>query len=108
MYLSCPILIRIAVWSQSLYIVIPIVLVILGHWSLLLHGLLISAAWIPGTGCVITKTNNNILAATFIYTMAFDFTVLCLTAYKLMFPGTGRSRLVKLIFGDGLIYFMVA
>ena len=84
-------------------------LVILGHWVLLLHGLLISAAWIDGVGCVITKTNNQVLAATFIYTMAFDFTVLCLTAYKLIvFPGTGRSRLVKLIFGDGLIFFMVA
>jgi hypothetical protein len=91
-----------------LYIVVPLVLVILGHWSLLLHGLLIGADWIDGVGCVITKTDNQILAATFIYTMCFDFTVLCLTAYKLMFPGTGRSRLVKLIFGDGLIFFMVA
>lgn len=91
-----------------MYIVIPLVLVILGHWSLLLHGLLISAAWIDPIGCVITKTDNQILAATFIYSMAFDFTVLCLTAYKLVFPGTGRSRLVKLIFGDGLIFFIVA
>ena len=33
-----------AVWSQSLYIVIPLVCLILGHWSLLLHGMLQIAA----------------------------------------------------------------
>ncbi|KAI5117159.1 hypothetical protein M0805_001017 [Coniferiporia weirii] len=98
----------IAVWSQSLYIVVPLVLIILGHWSLLLHGLLISAAWIDGVGCSITKTDNTILAATFIYSMCFDFLVLCLTAYKLLFPWNGRSRLVKMIFSDGLIFFIVA
>ena len=98
----------IAVWSQSLYIVVPLVLIILGHWSLLLHGLLISAAWKPPTGCTITKTDNTILAATFIYSMCFDFLVLCLTAYKLLFPSSGRSKLVKLIFNDGLIFFIVA
>ncbi|EJC99330.1 uncharacterized protein FOMMEDRAFT_23201 [Fomitiporia mediterranea MF3/22] len=98
----------IAVWSQALYIVVPLVLIILGHWSLLLHGLLISAAWVPPAGCTITKTDNTILAATFIYSMCFDFLVLCLTAYKLLFPNSGRSRLVKLIFNDGLIFFIVA
>ncbi|TDL25128.1 hypothetical protein BD410DRAFT_889106 [Rickenella mellea] len=40
--------------------------------------------------------------------MAFDLLVLCLTAWKLVFPGTGRSRLVSLIFNDGLIFFFVA
>ncbi|TDL25127.1 hypothetical protein BD410DRAFT_765717 [Rickenella mellea] len=98
----------IAVWSQSMYIVIPLIAIILGHWSLLLHGLLIKAAWVPPAGCVIIKTDNKILAITFIYSMAFDLLVLCLTAWKLVFPGTGRSRLVSLIFNDGLIFFFVA
>lgn len=40
--------------------------------------------------------------------MVFDFVVLCLTAYKLFFPANGRSRLVNLIFNDGLIYFAIA
>ena len=40
--------------------------------------------------------------------MAFDFIVLCLAAWKLAFPSGGRSRLVTLIFGDGLIYFLLA
>lgn len=45
--------------------------------------------------------------------MAFDFTVLMLTGWKLVFSAPsavkiGRSMLVTLIFGDGLIYFVVA
>ena len=95
-------------WSQSLYIVVPLVAIILGHWSLLLHGLLIKAAWIDGAGCQITNTDNKLLAVTFIYSMCFDLLVLCLTAYKLLVPRNGRSRLVNLIFGDGLIFFFVA
>lgn len=71
-------------------------------------GVLLKADWIPGQGCQITSTNNQLLAITFIYTMAFDFTVLSLTAYKLFFGATTRSRLVSLIFNDGLIYFAIA
>lgn len=65
------------------------------------------AAWVDGE-CVILYTDNQILAITFIYSMAFDFTVLCLTGWKLAFPANGRSKLIKLIFGDGLIYFAIA
>jgi hypothetical protein len=99
----------IAVWNQRWYIWVPLVGIILGHWSLLLHGVLLKAAWIPEQGgCVITDTDNHLLATTFIYGMVFDFVVLCLTAYKLLFPAGGKSRLVSLIFNDGLIYFVIA
>jgi hypothetical protein len=67
----------------------------------------LKAAWVDGE-CVIIYTDNQILAITFIYSMAFDFTVLCLTGWKLAFPPNGRSKLIKLIFGDGLIYFAIA
>jgi len=116
-----------AVWSQKWYIVCPLVAVIVGHWSLLLHGecstifcapvcsskhptlgVLLKAAWVPGQGCIITATDNNLLAITFIYSMSFDFVVLFLTGWKLAFPTGGRSHLVKLIFGDGLIFFIIA
>jgi len=72
-----------------------------------LSGVLLKAVWAQG-GCAIVYTNNKILAASFIYGMSFDFIVLCLTAWKLAFPTGGRSRLITLIFGDGLIYFLVA
>jgi hypothetical protein len=102
-----------AVWSQRWYICVPLIAVIMGHWSLLLHGILLTARWIDGQGCVITSTDNKVLAATFIYTMAFDFLVLSLTAWKLVInvPSAnimGRSKLSNLIFADGLIYFVIA
>lgn len=117
-------------WSQSKVLIVILVLLIMGHWSLLLHGaslrtypptlpellmrvilgLLIKAEWVPGAGCVITNTDNTMLAATFIYSMCFDFTVLVLTAWKLAWPTnrSDQSRLVNLIFGDGLIFFFIA
>ncbi|KAJ7196531.1 hypothetical protein GGX14DRAFT_672829, partial [Mycena pura] len=98
----------IAVWNQRWFIVIPLIALILGHWSLLLHGVLVKAAWVPEQGCTITSTDHVLLAATFIYSMAFDFIVLSLTAWKLVFPTGGKSRLVSLIFTDGLIYFVIA
>ncbi|KAJ7735803.1 hypothetical protein B0H16DRAFT_1575410 [Mycena metata] len=99
----------IAVWNQRWFIVVPLVGIILGHWSLLLHGVLLKADWEPTMGgCIITSTDNRLLAITFIYTMVFDFTVLSLTAYKLVFPAGGKSRLVSLIFNDGLIFFIIA
>lgn len=72
-------------------------------------GLLLKAEWIDGQ-CQITSTNNTILAASFIYSMCFDFTILVLTAVKLSLPrrNSESSQLVKLIFGDGLIFFIIA
>jgi hypothetical protein len=98
-----------AVWGRKWYIVVPLVVLILGHWTLLLHGVLLKSVWDPQQGgCLITGTNNTILSATFIYSMCLDFIVLCLTGYKLYFLSTGRSRLVNLIVRDGLMYFIVA
>ena len=71
-------------------------------------GVLLKAAWVPGQGCTITQTDNKLLAVTFIYSMAFDFIVLLLTGYKLFQPAVGRSKLVVLIFHDGLVYFAIA
>ncbi|THH30669.1 hypothetical protein EUX98_g3523 [Antrodiella citrinella] len=96
-----------AIWNMSLYIVVPLVLLILGHWSLILQGVLLKAVWVEGTGCVITKADNTVLAATFIYSMCLDLTVLVLSAVKL-FSRRGSSQIVKLLFKDGLIFFMIA
>lgn len=40
--------------------------------------------------------------------MVFDFVVLILTGYKLLYPAAGRSKLVVLIFNDGLVFFAIA
>ncbi|KDQ58621.1 hypothetical protein JAAARDRAFT_193167 [Jaapia argillacea MUCL 33604] len=101
-------------WLQKWYIVGPLVVIIIGHWSILLHGVLVEAAYFPGQGCVITKASGPIIAAAFVYAMVFDFIVLLLTGIRLAFPVGGssmhrrKSRLTNLIFTDGLIYFFIA
>ena len=71
-------------------------------------GVLLKASYVPGVGCVIYETDSKLLAVTFMYSMAFDFVVLILTTYKLIYRATGRSKLVELIFNDGLVYFAIA
>ena len=79
-----------------------------------LLGVQMQAQWVEGSGCIITSTNNTILAAIFIYSMCFDLLVIVLNMYKLLGIGIGpprifgKSRLSKLIFADGLIYFLIA
>ncbi|CAA7270205.1 unnamed protein product [Cyclocybe aegerita] len=105
-----------AIWSQNRYIIGFLVLIMMGHWSLILQGIQLRAIWIPDVGCSITQTNNTILAAIFIYSMCFDLIVLLLNTYKLMGVATkvsprdlmGSSRLTHMIFADGLIYFIIA
>ncbi|KAG1776765.1 hypothetical protein EV702DRAFT_970921 [Suillus placidus] len=104
----------VAIWSQNIWVVILLVLIIIGHWSFILQGILLTAVWRPGVGCAITYSDTTILAATFIYSMCFDFVVLCLSAYKLAWTparsGTNGAptRLVRMLFSDGLIYFFIA
>lgn len=77
-------------------------------------GVLLKVIWVQGVGCTIVKSNTTILAATFIYSMSFDLIVLCLTAYKLAWTrrvsGTSgiHSKLVRMVFSDGLVYFILA
>ena len=71
-------------------------------------GILWKVTWLPGAGCVIIETDTKVLAATYIYSMVFDFVVLILTGYKLLNPTVARSKLVALIFKDGLVYFVIA
>lgn len=98
-----------ALWSHDKRIVIPIVVIILGHWSLILQGVLLTAVWVPGQGCLVTGTNNTILAATFIYSMCFDLVILLLSTYKCVLGVKGgRSQLMSLLFKDGLVYFFIA
>ncbi|KAL0959635.1 hypothetical protein HGRIS_011337 [Hohenbuehelia grisea] len=108
----------IALWGSNRYIIAVLVLIILGHWSLILQGVLLKAHWESSIGaCVIDSTDNTILAATFIYSMAFDLIVLLLSGYKLLHNTqigtirtslTSTSELGKMIFTDGLIYFFIA
>jgi hypothetical protein len=97
-----------AVWEKKWYIVGPLVAIILGHWPLLIYSSLTVSKWAPGQGCVIISTKSKLLSTTYIYGMSLDFIVLILTASKLVRPSMARSRLMHMIFADGLYYFVIA
>lgn len=102
-----------AVWGQDLRVVIPITVIIVGHWFLLLRSIVIvKAAWVPGTGCAITASSPTWLSAIYIYTMCFDGIVTSLLTLKLMGPvlrgQMQMNKLTEMVFGDGLIYFVIA
>ncbi|KAJ6582928.1 hypothetical protein DFH09DRAFT_278631 [Mycena vulgaris] len=98
-----------AIWSQNKWIKVLLIVIILGHWSLILQGAQLKANWDPVANvCNITGTKNTILAATFTYSMCFDLLVFLLNAYKLGIKRKGSSKLSKMIFKDGLIFFFIA
>ena len=70
-------------------------------------GVLIKVAWEEGKGCVVMKTDNIILAATFIYSMVLDLIVLLLSGIQLLRCGS-HLQFASLLFKDGLIYFVIA
>jgi len=106
------------IWLQNRYITIILLVLILGHWSIIFNGVLITAEWSPTeSACVITHMYNVSTAAIYIYSMAFDAFVLALNVYKLLSTGlllkkaTGTdaaSKIGRLVFTDGLIYFIIA
>ncbi|KAK1225105.1 hypothetical protein PQX77_011974 [Marasmius sp. AFHP31] len=104
----------IAVYGNAKPIIGVLVLLIIGHWSLILMGVQLTVVWDDTQrACVIIGTNNTVLAATFIYSMTFDLIVFIMNAYKLYVRRgsqnvVGQSRIGKMIFSDGLIYFFVA
>lgn len=71
-------------------------------------GILLTAVWLPGVGCIVTAAKTKILAATFIYSMFFDLLVLILNAYKLLGMTSNKIGIAKMIFEDGLIFFFIA
>lgn len=66
-------------------------------------------AHLAGFGCVVAEVAAQRLYLTFCYSVGLDFTVLALCGYKLYVQSHGhaRSRLVKLLMQDGLVYFII-
>ncbi|KAJ3487317.1 hypothetical protein NLI96_g3610 [Meripilus lineatus] len=88
----------------------------IGHWNRLprLAALCLHVHVFGGTrkstgGCFPMRSDRRILVATFIYPVVVDFIVLVLAAYKLVIQSRSyhRSRLMKLLFNDGFIYFII-
>ncbi|KAL6306654.1 hypothetical protein BKA93DRAFT_728848 [Sparassis latifolia] len=98
----------IALWERKLKIVIPLGILCLAHWALLWRGMfVIHAVYDTATeACEVTYTNHVFLNISFFATMVFDLAILLLTIAALV-PLTSRSSLVRMLFHDGLVYFLV-
>ncbi|KAI0081513.1 hypothetical protein K474DRAFT_1671729 [Panus rudis PR-1116 ss-1] len=97
----------IAVWQRSKWIVGLIIVLTLGHWSLILHGPITRTSRRPTGECIIEHVQINFLAANFIYSMAYDLVILLLTAYKITRFTNGRYRgVIRVLFQDGLVFFL--
>ncbi|KAK7689708.1 hypothetical protein QCA50_006347 [Cerrena zonata] len=92
------------VWYWKRYIVIPLILIILGHWALLMQGVKIQVNSTP-QGCAVVDSHSITLPVTFAYTMSLDLCVLLLTTYQLVIVRGRRTQLMNLLFTDGLVYF---
>ncbi|KAF8226507.1 hypothetical protein L208DRAFT_1425050 [Tricholoma matsutake] len=99
-------------WECQKIIIILLGVLCLAHWALLYQTMfIVTAVWEDHTlGCVITGTNPSLLNTTFFFTIGFDFIIFVFTAVVLLkkHSASAQTDLWKLLFQDGLIYFLVS
>ncbi|KAF8665804.1 hypothetical protein AX16_000248 [Volvariella volvacea WC 439] len=107
---TCLMLRTIALWERRKSIVIGLGLLCLAHWTLLYRTMfIVIAEWDDTVGtCVVVATNPSWLNTTFFFTMGFDFIILMFTAIALLSKHSARTDLWRLLFHDGLVYFLVS
>jgi len=96
-------------WDRKLYVVVPLGILCVSHWALLYRGMFnVKADWSEeAKACIVTAANPMLLNATFFFTMGFDFIILAFTAVALFMKHSARTDLWKLLFQDGLGYFLI-
>ncbi|KAK7692885.1 hypothetical protein QCA50_004520 [Cerrena zonata] len=100
-----------AIWGNRRSVKYPVIGLVLGHWILILHGILVEGRFVPGEGCVLTHIHNALLAANLGYTMLLDFLVLLLAAWGVQSfhpPSNRRIPLARLLVRDGIVYFLLS
>lgn len=102
----------IAIWNRSLWVTIPLGLLSAGHWGILLHGMTTVKSRFDSVAraCGLDSTgdgNNLFLNLLYLYTMFIDLVVLVVSTIGLLMT-PGRSSLWKLLFRDGIIFFIMA
>jgi len=100
----------IALWNRKKLVMAVLGVLCLAHWGLLYRTMFIVVAeWDPTVGsCVVTQTSPSLLNVTFFYTMGFDLVILIFSATALLGRHTARTDLWKLLFQDGLVYFLIS
>ncbi|KAE9399036.1 hypothetical protein BT96DRAFT_821154 [Gymnopus androsaceus JB14] len=99
----------IALWERKLTVVIPLGILCAGLWTIGYRTMfIVRAAWSDSAGaCVVISTDPSLLNVLYFYTMGFDFVILVYTFLALITKHTARTDLWKLLFHDGLVYFLV-
>ncbi|RDB23295.1 hypothetical protein Hypma_009572 [Hypsizygus marmoreus] len=100
----------IALWERQRTVIIALGALCLAHWALLYRTMfIVIAAWDDTLrACVVTATNPSLLNTTFFFTMGFDLIILVFTAVALLKKHSARTDLWKLLFQDGLVFFLVS
>lgn len=94
-------------WSMKPWIVFPLIVLILGQWSLIIQGAIVKATYTPGAGCVLSSFRLPSTAASFFYAVFFDVVLLILSAWKLTCTRGSSTRLSHLMVKDGLLYYVL-
>ncbi|KAJ3981861.1 hypothetical protein F5890DRAFT_1533003 [Lentinula detonsa] len=99
----------IALWERKLTVVAPLGLLCIAFWTILYRTMfIVRAEWSDSArSCIVTSTEPSLLNVTFFFTMGFDLVILVYTYIALVTKHTARTDLWKLLFHDGLVYFLV-
>ncbi|KAJ3856950.1 hypothetical protein EV368DRAFT_78244 [Lentinula lateritia] len=102
----------IALWERKLTVVVPLGLLCVAFWAILYRTMfIVRADWsdIARSCVVIIHSSHDVLftLGPVYIAMGFDFVILVYTYIALVTKHTARTDLWKLLFHDGLVYFLV-
>jgi hypothetical protein len=99
----------IAIWQRNRYVTIGFVVIGAGLWGILMHGVTtVRAHWDPVQNtCSVDAVTGIYLTLVYLYTMFTDLTVLIVTLAGLSWS-PGRSGLWRMLWEQGIIFFLVA
>ncbi|KAJ7590409.1 hypothetical protein C8J56DRAFT_937438 [Mycena floridula] len=95
------------VWAYDTRIMATLIVLILGHFTVISLNLFHAQAdgIATGNGCIVTRLDSKLNAAVFIYTSGIDLIVMCLMVFKVF--RYRQDKISTLLLRDGLIYFLV-
>ncbi|KAI0785546.1 hypothetical protein C8Q75DRAFT_809146 [Abortiporus biennis] len=98
----------IAIWERNAIVVTILISLNIAFLVLIIIGSPVTTRWIPDEGCKLLDHGRHLHAAYFAFCVALDSIVLGLKIYKLVTIYDHHSKLGRILFSDGIIYFGVA
>jgi len=100
----------IAIWGRRPAVYIPLLFLLLGQVVIcLLDVCTLVTYWDPVIGgCIMTHSVSSTTPLVYVYTIVLNAIVLALTTAGLLTHLRTRSKIVTMLFTDGLVYFIVA